>query len=361
MQGTARANSALTMSRESIRVFHEATWGRQTRPRQIVKIPSIMMKDGRRHPLVGYGTYKVGYIPATASEANEEENGECDDAEKIVLNALRLGYRFIDCAQFYGNEAAVGRAILRSGIERSDLFLASKVWCDNIYDGHRAVQAQVARSLRDLQTDYLDLYLIHWPVPGKHVSAYHALEPLCEKGKIRSIGLSNYTIKDYKELLEAGIRILPAVNQIEVNPFLYRKETIDFFQSEGVVIQAYRALRQGKQLCHPLITALARKYQKTPAQILGRWCVERGVIYITKSVKIERMVENANIFDFSLDKCDTDALGSLTTAKNVADFKALYRKCVVRDTPLECRREEVEAGVEDLSAGYSCNPGNGRL
>ena len=280
--------------------------------------------------------FQVGYVPATASGSNGTALGKSDDATAIVANALQVGYRFLDCAQFYGNEKAVGRAIRSSGIARSQLFIASKVWGDNIYEGSKAVRAQVLRSLDDLQIDYFDLYLVHWPVPGKHVAAYATLQDLRKEGKIRSIGVSNYAVEDLNELLDSSmVDVVPAVNQIEVNPFLYRKKTIDYFRKRGVAIQAYRALRQGKEFRNPVIVRLARKYNKSPAQILGRWCVQKDIIYVTKSTRKDRMVENAQIFDFELDNDDMSALEALTTRTNLQAFEALYRKCVVRDTPLE--------------------------
>jgi diketogulonate reductase-like aldo/keto reductase len=299
-------------------------------------IPNIVLNNGTSQPLVGYGTYKVGYVPPSASGSKGVAKGHADDAEDIVAKAISLGYRFLDCAQFYGNEAAVGCAIEKSKVSRSELFLASKIWCDNIYKGSEAIRSQVERTLKDLKTKYLDLYLIHWPVPGKHVQAYKTLEKLVEKGLIRSIGFSNYTIEDYEELKREGIRVRPVVNQIEVNPFLFRKKTIAYFQKkEGIVIQAYRGLRQGKHLNHPLLVELSEKYEKSPAQIMGRFVVQSGVVYITKSIKASRMLENADIFDFEIETKDMSRLCNLTTPQNLDTFRSLYFKCIVRDTPLE--------------------------
>ena len=188
-------------------------------------------------------------------------------------------------------------------------------------------------ALADLGTDYLDLYLIHWPVPVHHVTAYKTLEKLQSEGKIRNIGVSNYAVEDYKELIDAGIKSKPAVNQIEINPFLYRKNTIAYFESEGVVMQSYRSLRDGKAMDHPTLAKIAARYEKkTPAQILGRWCVQHGFVYTPKSVKVERMEENALVFDFELSKEEMDELDALTTPEALVAFKALYQKCVNRDT-----------------------------
>ena len=210
--------------------------------------PTIPLRDGTAHPSVGFGTYKVGFIPASASSA-VAAGGPSDDkpqrtAEECVSDALAVGYRFIECAEFYGNEGEVGKAIRSSGVARDELFICSKVWTTTIEGGDAAVRAQLERTLSDLGTDYVDLYLIHWPVPGKHVAAYKTLEKLKAEGKIRNIGVSNYAVEDYKELIEGGVTDKPVVNQIEINPFLYRKNTIDYFRSEGVVLQSYRSLRE---------------------------------------------------------------------------------------------------------------------
>lgn len=189
--------------------------------------------------------------------------------------------------------------------------------------------------MKDLGVDYLDLYLIHWPVPGKHVAAYKTLEGLIDEKKVRSIGLSNYTIEDYEELRQANIRFPPVVNQLEVNPFLYREKTLNFFQSQGIVIQAYRALRQATAFECEILVSLGKKYSKTPAQILGRWCLQRNCVFLPKTSNKERMKENLNIFDFELTEDEMKQLEALTTEENKKGMEALYRKGVVRDTPLK--------------------------
>jgi len=291
--------------------------------------------------MIGFGTYKVGFIPASASAAvagQDQQGSKEETARECVLSALECGYRFLDCAQFYGNEKEVGLAIKDSGIPREELFLASKVWTDKIFEGADAVRTQIQQTLDDLGTDYLDLYLIHWPVPGKHVEAYQVLEELQAQGKLRSIGVSNYVIEDIEELMQSA-KVVPAINQIEVNPFLYRKKTISYCQSKGIVVQAYRALRDGKAFSHPVIVKMSEKYKKSPANILGRWCVQKNVIYIPKSVKKERMLANMDVFDWKLEEQDVQELDLLTTQENLETFKALYLKCVLRDTPLSGTEE----------------------
>jgi len=251
-----------------------------------------------------------------------------------VAKALELGYRFLDCAEFYANEKAVGEGIAASGVPREQLFLASKCWTTTIYDGPEAVQAQLEKTLADLGTDYLDLYCIHWPVPGRHVAAYLQLEKAQAAGQVRSLGVSNYAVQDLDELMASGATVTPSINQIEINPFLYRKETIAAFESRGVKMQSYRTLRDGKAFSDPAILATAQKHGKTAAQVLGRWCVQHGFIAIPKSVKAERMEENLDLFDFELDADDMSQLDALTTPEAISTFVGLYRKCVIRDTPL---------------------------
>ena len=221
-------------------------------------------------------------------------------------------------ALFEGHRA-VGEAIAKSGVPRSELFLASKVWTTKIHEGPAAVQAQLEQTLRDLRTDYIDLYCIHWPVPGKHVAAYQQLEKAQQAGLVRSLGVSNYAVEDFQELM-ASATVTPAINQIEINPFLHRSKTIAFCESKGVKLQSYRSLRDGKAFNDPTVVAVAAKHGRTAAQVLGRWCVQHGYIYIPKSVKRPRMEENMNVFDFELDADDMQKLDALTTPEALAKY-----------------------------------------
>jgi len=308
----------------------------QCRSVSTMTVPSVKLNDGSLHPIVGYGTYKVGVVPSSASSAVAAGSTETEavNPADCVAKALELGYRFIDCAEFYANEKAVGEGIKRSGVPRSELFIASKVWTTTIHAGPEAVQAQLDRTLSELGTDYLDLYCIHWPVPGHHVAAYQQLEKAKAKGQIRTLGVSNYAVEDFQELMAGGATVTPAINQIEINPFLYRKNTIAFFKGQGVEMQSYRTLRDGKAFDDPAIAAIAQKLGKSPAQVLGRWCVQHGFIAIPKSVKAHRMEENLALFDFELPAEDMAALDALTTPDAIAKYVELYRKCVIRDTPL---------------------------
>ena len=240
------------------------------------------LNDGRLHPAIGFGTYKCGVIPASASGGGGIPADHVS-ANDIIHDAIDVGYRMFDCAQFYMNEAEVGAALKATGTPRQELFLISKVWGDNVYKGPEAVRAQVQQTLKDLQTDYLDLYLIHWPVPGKHVAAYKELEELQKEGTVLSIGVSNYTPEDLDELLAGGATVVPAVNQIEINPFLHRTDAIEYFKSKGVLLQAYRSLRAGKQHDNATVAKIAAKHNKSPAQIMGAWAVHHEYVYVSYS------------------------------------------------------------------------------
>ena len=267
------------------------------------------------------------------------------NVDDLVREACKVGYRFFDCAEYYGNEDKVGLALENCGIKREELYIASKVWTTTVHQGAEAVRAQVMKSLKDLRTTYFDLYLIHWPVPGKHVEAYLELEKLREEGVIRSIGVSNYTVEDYEELM-AKCSVPPAINQIEVNPFLYRKKTIDFFKSKNCHIQAYRSLCNGKAFEHPLLLSLSEKYGRPVAQILGAFIIQQGLIYMAKSTKVKRIQENYNVAGIELEADDIQALEGLTTPEACEKYITLYKKCVVRDTPLESQTGDV--GVKQV-------------
>ena len=316
----------------------------------LLSCPTIKLRDGTAHPSIGFGTYKVGFVPASASSATvasttDDKSTPQRTAEECVSDALSVGYRFLECAEFYGNESEIGKAIRASGVGRDELFLCSKVWTTTIEKGEEAIRARLERTLADLGTDYVDLYLVHWPVPGKHVAAYKTLVKLKAEGKIRNLGVSNYAVEDYQELIEGGVTDPPAVNQIEINPFLYRRNTIDYFKSEGVVLQSYRSLRDGKAMDHPSLARIGKAHGKSPAQVLGRWCVQHGFVYTPKSVKKERMVENGEVFDFELTGEEMEELDGLTDETAFEAFEALYRKCVNRDTTKDGTMDGVKTNI----------------
>lgn len=315
----------------------------------LLKVPTIPMRDGTPHPAIGFGTYKVGVIPASASAAVAGDSSSQDQrsAKDCVADALKAGYRFLECAEFYANEAEVGKAIAESGISRKDLFLCSKVWTTTIEKGPDAIRQQLMNTLAALQTDYIDLYLIHWPVPGHHVDGYKTLIQLKKEGLIKGVGVSNYAWEDYLELKEVVAQEdLPLVNQIEINPFLYRANTIQKFEADGVVMQSYRSLRDGKAMDDPTLKAIAAEYPgRTVAQILGRWCVQKGFVYMPKSIKPQRMLENANVLDFELSEEHMKTLDALTTPENLETFFKLYQKCVNRDTSKDGTMDGVKTTI----------------
>ena len=271
-------------------------------------------------PVVGYGLYQ---IPA-------------EESEGATLEALRIGYRHLDSAAFYANEEGVGRAIAASGLPRDELFVASKVWTDCVGLGAACVRSSIEKSLALLQLDYLDLAYVHWPVPGKHVEAYRAIEELVREGKVRAIGLSNYRIEDYQELMAApGRKVEPAVNQIEVNPFLYRAETIAYFQTREIPVVAYKPFLRGKGTEEALVVSLAEKYSTTPGEVLLRWGFHKGLVLFPKSVRSERMALNlacaSPAHPVKLADQDVAALDALTDAGSEATFQAHFAKRAVAD------------------------------
>ena len=254
---------------------------------------TITLPGGVEIPRLGLGVFQAA--------AGEE-------TRRAVERALEVGYRHIDTARIYRNEADVGEAIRRSGIAREDVFITTKLW--NSDHGYDAAQRACDASLKALGVAYLDLYLIHWPVQGLRGESWRALTKLYEDKKCRAIGVSNYTVRHLKELL-ASSPVVPAVNQVEMSPFLYQKELIDFCREEGIQIETYSPLTKGQRLGHPAITRAASKYGRTPAQILIRWALQHDFIVIPKSSKRERIQENAQVFDFEIDAADMKSLDAL--------------------------------------------------
>lgn len=254
---------------------------------------TIFLNTDREMPLLGLGVYKM------------TEDGE---AESAVTAAIRCGYRLIDTASVYKNEESVGRAIARSGVPRKDLFVTAKVW--NTAQRMGDVAGAFNRSLERLGLDYIDLYLIHWPVPGCYLSTWKELEKLLDSGRTLAIGVSNFEIRHLEELQKIS-GILPAVNQIECHPLCYPRELIDYCQSLGIQVQAYAPLARGAYLDHDVMCVLATKYAKTPAQIGLRWAVQKGISVIPKSSHPDRIASNGAIFDFSIQQEDMDILDTL--------------------------------------------------
>jgi methylglyoxal/glyoxal reductase len=228
--------------------------------------------------------------------------------ERAVLYALMIGYRLIDTAQLYGNEEDVGRALRKSGVSRDDVFITTKVW--NSDQGYESTLQACNKSLQRLGLSYLDLYLIHWPVPGMSEETWEAMVRLLREQKTRAIGVSNYDIDDLSQLMQSS-DVLPAVDQVEFHPFLYQERLLRFCEKNRIQMEAYSPLTRGMQINHPTVVAVANKYRKKPAQVLIRWSLQHGLVVIPKSVHEERILENSKVFDFQLEPEDMEHLNSL--------------------------------------------------
>jgi diketogulonate reductase-like aldo/keto reductase len=271
----------------------------------------LTLNDGHSIPQLGLGVWQT-------------RGATCEAA---VLAALETGYRLIDTAALYGNEERVGAAIRTSGIPRENIFVTTKLWNSDHGNPERALET----SLRKLKFDYVDLYLIHYPVRERRKS-WRALEALWGKGKARSIGVSNFTIRHLTELI-AETKTIPAVNQVELHPYLYQRELIDFCAAKGIVVEAYSPLTKGEKLKDPKLVEIAKKYSvagsepaaprsrlpfvnklsgrsetKSSAQILIRWALQHGLVVIPKSANRRRIFENADVFDFEISAEDMQLL-----------------------------------------------------
>jgi diketogulonate reductase-like aldo/keto reductase len=256
-------------------------------------VPAVALRGGGALPCVGLGVFRT-------------ERGETTRA--AVRSALEAGYRHVDTARIYGNEADVGAAIRESGLPRSEVFVTTKLWNED--QGYDAALRAFEGALQRLGMEYVDLFLLHWPVPGKRLAAWRALETLRAAGKARAIGVSNFLVPHLTELLAAATEP-PAVNQIEVHPFLQRREVRALCEARGIVVEAYSPLTKGQRLDHPTVVAIAQRRGRSPAQVLLRWGLQHHLVVLPKSTRPERIRENLALFDFTLDADDLRELDAL--------------------------------------------------
>ena len=256
-------------------------------------IPSLPLRHGTPIPQIGLGVWQAG-------------RGK--SSRDAVAAALRVGYRHVDTAQAYGNEQEVGEAIRASGLRRDEVFVTTKLW--NADQGYDSALRAFDASSRRLGFDYVDLYLLHWPVAGKRLDSWRALEKLHADGRARAIGVSNFLVPHLQELL-GNAHVPPSVNQIEVHPFLQQRETRAFCKAQGIVVEAYSPLTHGTLIDHAVVSSVAQTVKKSNAQVLLRWGIQHDMVVLPKSVNAARIAENADIFGFALEPREMGLLDDL--------------------------------------------------
>ena len=252
-----------------------------------------VLHNGVKMPWFGLGVYKV-------------EDGK--EIENSIHSAFEAGYRSIDTAAFYQNEAGVGQAVRDSGIQREELFITTKVWNDR--QGYESTLQAFDESRKKLGLDYVDLYLIHWPVKGKYLDTWRALEKLYRDGYVRAIGVCNFQVHHLQDIL-TNFEIKPMVNQVEFHPRLTQREVLSFCRENKIQLEAWAPLMRGRLMDNPVIVKLAEKYSKKPSQIILRWDLDTEVVTIPKSIHADRIKENADIFDFQLEESDIEEINAL--------------------------------------------------
>ena len=257
---------------------------------------TVRLNNGVEIPVLGFGVFQIT---------------DADDCERSVVDAIQNGYRHIDTAASYQNEEAVGRGIKRSGVVREELFITTKLWIQR--DGYEGTKRAFENSLKRLQLDYLDLYLIHQPF-GDVYGEWRAMEELNREGKVRAIGVSNFAPDRIMDLMVYN-KVTPAVNQIEVNPFHQQIDTQKFLQENNVQVEAWAPFAEGRNniFQNELLLSIAAKYQRSVAQVILRWVTQRGIVVLSKSVRKERMMENISVLDFELSTEDMTAITTLDT------------------------------------------------
>ncbi len=254
---------------------------------------ALPLRSGAAIPQVGLGVWQAARGQTTRD---------------AVAFALNHGYRHVDTAAIYGNETDVGDGVRASGVPREEVFVTTKLW--NQDQGFDSALRAFDTSLKKLALEYVDLYLIHWPVAGKRRDSWRALERLHEEKRARAIGVSNYLVPHLQELL-GDCRVQPAVNQIELTPFLQRRPTVELCQASDIVVESYSPLTRGQRLKHPVVAAVAQSVGRTAAQVLLRWGIQKRVVVLPKSTHDSRIVEHAALFDFELDEAAMAQLDSL--------------------------------------------------
>ncbi|KMK99166.1 glyoxal reductase [Bacillus stratosphericus] len=254
---------------------------------------TVTLANGVKMPKLGFGVWQV-------------KDG--DEAVNAVKDALEAGYRSIDTAAAYQNEEGVGKAIQQSGISRDDLFITTKVW--NSDQGYESTLEAFETSMNKLGLDVLDLYLIHWPVEGKYKETWKALEKLYKDGRVKAIGVCNFHQHHLEDLLEEA-EVVPMVNQIELHPKLTQEPLRDYCKAKGIHVEAWSPLGSGKLLNHPVLQDIAKKHEKSVAQVILRWDLQHGIITIPKSVTKSRIIENTNVFDFELSAQEMSVIDQL--------------------------------------------------
>lgn len=260
----------------------------------MTSVPNLTLHTGLEIPQLGFGVFQV-------------EDAQTTDA---VLSAIEAGYRSIDTAAIYGNEAGVGRALATSGVPREELFLTTKLW--NADQGYDSTLAAFDASVAKLGTDYVDLYLIHWPTPARdlYLDTWRALEKLLADGRTRAIGVSNFQPAHLQRLLDHS-GVVPVINQVELHPYLQQGQLRDFHAQHKIATEAWSPLAQGALLQDPALAAIAQRHGKTPAQVVLRWHLQLGNVVIPKSVTPARIGENIDVFDFTLTPEDIEAINAL--------------------------------------------------
>ncbi|WP_295090223.1 aldo/keto reductase [uncultured Catenibacterium sp.] len=289
----------------------------------------VKLNNGIEMPLISFGVYQ---IPK-------------EDTKRCVLDAIKSGYRGIDTAQSYFNESEVGDAIVECGVSREELFITTKVWIDHY--GYEECKASVEESLRKLKTDYLDLCLLHQPF-SDYYGAYRALEELYTEGKIKAIGVSNFYPDRLTDICMFDRKVIPAVNQVEVNPFNAQWSAQENMEKQGVKMEAWAPFGEGRNnlFTNEILVSIGKKYNKSSAQVMLRWLIQRGVIVACKSTHIERMQENINVFDFELTEEDMNSIKTLDTSNSlffshydpnmVEWFDKMVKERIVNE---DCRKE----------------------